>query len=50
MLVNCKELKIITAFRQEPALILAALELILSEANSPLLLPDDLRLSETMCE
>ena len=50
MLVNCNELKIITAFRQEPALILAALELILSEANPVQSLPDDLHLSETMCE
>ena len=46
MLISYSEYKIIEAFRQEPNLMLAALEFILNDANYPQSLPDDLRPQE----
>ena len=46
MLISYREFKIIEAFRQEPNLMLAALEFILNDANYPQSLPDDLRPQE----
>ena len=50
MLISYREFKIIEAFRQEPNLMMAALEFILNDANYPQSLPDDLRPRETKCE
>ena len=50
MLISYSEFKIIEAFRQEPNLMLAALEFILNDANPPQSLPDDLRPRETKYE
>ena len=50
MLISYSEFKIIEAFRQEPNLMMAALEFILNDANPPQSLPDDLRPRETKCE
>ena len=50
MLISYREYKIIEAFRQEPNLMLAALEFILNDANYPQSLPDDLRPRETKYE
>ena len=50
MLISYSEFKIIEAFRQEPNLMMAALEFILNDANPPQSLPDDLRPREIKCE